>query len=69
MINRSSTFWQNIFFGRTLLAITLSERCVGDVMVDELSPLHEHEGEIGTGTVQIGNQRLADRSRRGQDGP
>ena len=49
--NKSFWCFGKISLGRTLLALTLSERCVGDVMVDELSPLHEHEGEIGTGTV------------------
>ena len=49
-----------------LPSLTFMERRVGDVVVEELSPLHEHEGEIGTGTVKIGDQGFADRSGGGQ---
>ena len=46
--------------------LTFRERRVGDVVVEELAPLHEHEGEIGAGPVEVGNQSLADCSGRGQ---
>ena len=46
--------------------LTSRERCVGDVVVEELAPLHEHEGEVGAGPVEVGDQSLADRSGGGQ---
>ena len=42
------------------------ERRVGDVVVEELAPLHEHEGEVGAGPIEVGDQSLAYRSGGGQ---